>query len=224
MSSNYPHQSPNPNQPGNQIIKAFIAGALVVIAICCIVTMTVFLTDRNDQPDTGSDPVINQDFHTGDQPPVTTQAPRNDANIPTATPAPQPPSAPAPQGSATGYSVETEVAKIRNLYYDTQNNLNSYRKSTSGSNVYYYNKSNQLVRMDVGKSSSIPYHKQYYFNNGNLYFAFIFEGKTENRLYFKDNTLIRLIDEYGVKTDNDRSNQAYVYWETNVLNEVSNYY
>lgn len=39
------------------------------------------------------------------------------------------------------------------------------------------------------------YSRQYYFHDGDLYFAFVFNGTEEHRLYFKDGVLIRYIDE-----------------------------
>ena len=40
------------------------------------------------------------------------------------------------------------------------------------------------------------YSREYYFHNGKLVFAFIFNGSEEHRLYFKDGHMIRYIDEH----------------------------
>ncbi len=216
MASNYPYQPPEPNRSDNQFIKAFIAGALVIIAVCCLVFLAVYLTRQPEQPASDTPVASAQPTETPVAPPQPTQA------APASTPAPTAPSAPASNGS---WTVESEVSKIRTQYYNTQDNLKNYSKikGTNGA-TYYYNNVGQAVRVDVGKSDSLPYSKQYYFQNGKLYFAFIFDGKRENRLYFKDDQLIRLKDEYGNTTDMDRSHQDYVYWETNVLYEAYGFY
>lgn len=57
----------------------------------------------------------------------------------------------------------------------------------------------EIVSIEVSSGyNAIGYYRIYYYDeNGKIYFAFVFDKKKENRLYFKDNILIRYIDENG---------------------------
>ncbi len=119
--------------------------------------------------------------------------------------------------------LENDISEIRSRYYATQENLENYTKSKDENDfVYYYNQDNQPVRIDGPKTPVISYNKQYFFDDkNNLYFAFVFDGKLENRFYFKGNTLIRWIDEQGNTHDEERTNPSFTRWESNILNETS---
>lgn len=120
------------------------------------------------------------------------------------------------------FNVEDEVLRIRGLYNTTQSNLSSLTKDSSESGkVKYYDSDSKLVRMDIAANSITSYTKYYYFENGELYFAFIFDGTKENRLYFKDNRLFRWIDESGKTHDKERSNNTFLEWEKIVLNDLN---
>ena len=120
------------------------------------------------------------------------------------------------------FDIEKEVLKIRELYNSTQSNLSNLTKKDSVSGkVKYYDDSSKLVRMDIPSNSITSYTKYYYFENGELYFAFVFDGTKENRLYFKDNRLFRWIDEFGGIHDKERSNNAFIEWEKIVLNDLN---
>ncbi len=120
------------------------------------------------------------------------------------------------------FDIEEEVLKIRELYNATQSNLSNLTKKDSVSGkVKYYDDSSKLVRMDIPSNSITSYTKYYYFENGELYFAFVFDGTKENRLYFKDNRLFRWIDEDGEIHDKERSNNAFIEWEKIVLNDLN---
>lgn len=120
--------------------------------------------------------------------------------------------------------VEDEVTRIRAWYNETQNNLDSYVSfSASDSDITCY-KDTELSRLDAGKGfDGWNYTRRYYFRNGSLYFAFIFNGNEEHRLYFKEDQLIRYIDEnkntydYG---DTDRFSE----WSVPVLKEAYQLY
>lgn len=120
------------------------------------------------------------------------------------------------------FDIEKEVLKIRELYNATQSNLSNLTKKDSVSGkVKYYDDSSKIVRMDIPSNSITSYTKYYYFENGELYFAFVFDGTKENRLYFKDNRLFRWIDEFGETHDKERSNNALIEWEKIVLNDLN---
>ncbi|MCH5259361.1 MAG: hypothetical protein J1F18_06400 [Lachnospiraceae bacterium] len=120
--------------------------------------------------------------------------------------------------------VEDEVTQIRAWYNETQNNLDSYASfSASDGGVVCY-KDQELSRLDAGKGfDDWNYTRRYYFRNGSLYFAFVFDGNEEHRLYFKEDQLIRYIDEkkntydYG---DTDR----FSVWSVPVLSEAYRLY
>lgn len=120
------------------------------------------------------------------------------------------------------FDIEEEVLKIRELYNATQSNLSNLTKKDSVSGkVKYYDDSSKLVRMDIPSNSITSYTKYYYFENGELYFAFVFDGTKENRLYFKNNRLFRWIDEDGEIHDKERSNNTFIEWEKIVLNDLN---
>ena len=120
------------------------------------------------------------------------------------------------------FNVEDEVLRIRGLYNTTQSNLSTLTKNTSeNGKIKYYDSDSKLVRMDIVANSITSYTKYYYFENGELYFAFAFDGTKENRLYFKDNRLFRWIDESGKTHDKERSNSAFLEWEKIVLDDLN---
>lgn len=85
---------------------------------------------------------------------------------------------------------------------------------------WYYNPSDSETSAVVaGGTGGWSYSREYYFHNGNLYFAFVFDGTEEHRLYFKDNQMIRYIDEYGNVFDYGNLDE-YSDWEKRVLEEA----
>ena len=88
--------------------------------------------------------------------------------------------------------VDSEVAVIRENYYSTQANP-GIEKTING--VKYYYKDNSITKIVCYGNSDTNYSREYFYKDNKLYFAFIFNGNKENRLYYCDNTLIRYIDE-----------------------------
>lgn len=120
------------------------------------------------------------------------------------------------------FNVEDEVLRIRELYNATQSNLSSLTKdSGDDEKVKYYDTNSKLVRLDIPANSITPYTKYCYFENGELYFAFVFDGTKENRLYFKDKRLFRWIDESGKIHDKERSNSTFLEWEKIVYDDLN---
>lgn len=79
------------------------------------------------------------------------------------------------QSKVENLDIEAEVEQIRSWYYSPTESEEKYvlSKGTDGWN----------------------YAREYYFHDGELYFAFVFDGTEEHRLYFKDGVMIRYIDE-----------------------------
>lgn len=102
--------------------------------------------------------------------------------------------------------VEYEVKIIKEWYYSTRDNIkNKYFeiRNFEGSVKAYFEESN-LVMIEVPTGyNGIAYSRLYYYHDGKLYFAFVFDKTIENRLYFKGNLLIRYIDESNVVHDDN---------------------
>lgn len=118
------------------------------------------------------------------------------------------------------FYTEDEVKKIRERYNDTQSRLDSFEKRTVSGGITEYYDNSELVRADIAAGEK-PYTKFYYFKDGRLYFAFIFNGTNENRLYFKNGKLFRWIDENKNTHDSEFDNGSYVSWEAEALNDAA---
>jgi len=93
---------------------------------------------------------------------------------------------------------------IQPLYYEIKRENLTAQKYSDGRTVYADNYGHICwIQYPAGLNGN-SYERQYYFDrsNGELIFAFIFYGKTEQRLYFYKNSLIRYIDTNGFTTDN----------------------
>ena len=92
--------------------------------------------------------------------------------------------------------VEAEVGQIREWFTETQSNLSEYDVYVDADGVVHYsNAENGLAKVVVPKGhGGLDYERDYYYYDGELYFAFLFAGGEEHRLYFRYGTLIRYID------------------------------
>ena len=93
-----------------------------------------------------------------------------------------------------------KVNLIRNWYENDVNNIknSNYKDITDDENLKAYFNENHIMVISVPKNyNSIKYSRMYFLRNDRLYFAFIFSGRDENRLYFNDGVLIRYIDKNG---------------------------
>lgn len=121
------------------------------------------------------------------------------------------------------FHVEEEVLKIRELYNATQSSLRNLSKKTDENGITkYFDGKNNLLRADIPSDSVTLYTKYYYFNDGEIYFAFVFDGRKENRLYFKNGELFRWIDEEGEIHDYELNNASFKLWEKEVTDDVHN--
>lgn len=115
--------------------------------------------------------------------------------------------------------VEDEVKQIREWFYGTQNNIDSYEQSTSD-NVTFYLEDGIPVKIVVKKGTDgWDYAREYYFHDGVFYFAFIYNGGDEHRLYFKEEQMIRYIDQNKNTYDYGQTDQ-FSDWETPALQEA----
>lgn len=121
------------------------------------------------------------------------------------------------------FDIESEVSLIKSQYYYTQENLSSFEKKIFSSGMTaYFDENTSLSKIDIPANSADTYTKYYYFNENGLYFVFAFDGKKENRLYFKNNELFRWIDEFGKTHDNEFENSSFVDWQTSVVTDFEN--
>lgn len=63
------------------------------------------------------------------------------------------------------------------------------------------------------------YKREYYYHDGKLIFAFLYDKEEEHRLYYKDDTMIRYIDDLEEIHDYDETQYFYA-WEKRVLKEA----
>ena len=114
----------------------------------------------------------------------------------TEAPASAPKPASAPEKSL---DVDNEVGKIRSLYYATQDDPGDEYESLG---VTYYYKNGEVTKAVCPSGyNDWNYTRWYFYSNGKLYFAFVFNGTEEHRLYFVNDTLIRYIDANGKTMD-----------------------
>lgn len=150
------------------------------------------------------------------QPAATNPAAAQTATTPAATQAATQAATNAAASAAAAFNEEAEVAQIRKLYYATQEDPGT---SNENSEVLRYVKDGATTKISVPASyNDNMYERWYFFNNNKLYFAFVFKGQEEHRLYFKNDKLIRYIDENNVtqhygditcKMENWARNEAY---------------
>lgn len=116
-------------------------------------------------------------------------------------------------------NVEDEVKQIREWFYGTQDSLDSYEQSTSD-NVTFYLEDGIPVKIVVKKGTDAwDYAREYYYHDGEFYFAFIYNGGDEHRLYFKEDQMIRYIDQDKNTYDYGQTDQ-FSEWETPALQEA----
>lgn len=120
--------------------------------------------------------------------------------------------------------VETEVAQIRAWFSETQSHLSEYAIETPETGVERYDSGDGSVKIVLAKGfDGRNYERDYYFHDGELYFAFIFNGGEEHRLYFSYGSLIRYIDENKNIYDYGYT-EAFDDWAEWVTEEAEKYY
>lgn len=120
--------------------------------------------------------------------------------------------------------VETEVAQIRAWFSETQSNLSEYTLETPETGVERYDSGDGSVKIVLAKGfGGRNYERDYYFHDGELYFAFVFNGGEEHRLYFSYGPLIRYIDE-NKNTYDYGNTEAFGDWAAWVSEEAEEYF
>lgn len=96
-------------------------------------------------------------------------------------------------------NVGAEVYKIRLQYLAAKA---SPGEKTEEDGVTYYTKNGEhsVITCDAGYNNW-KYNREYYYKDGNLYFAYLYNDEEEHRLYFAEGALIRYIDSNGQTMD-----------------------
>ena len=99
----------------------------------------------------------------------------------------------------TSINVMSELIHIRILYYETQSNPGV---KTEKNGVVYY-RDDGMIKKAVCEAgyNGWDYTREYYYDNGSLYYAVVSNGAEEHKLYYADGTLIRYIDQNGTIMD-----------------------
>ena len=127
-------------------------------------------------------------------------------------------------GLPEDFNTEAEVKRIRAEYNDVEatrfTNVTGGVKNGMTATVYRDDKTNEIRKISVKVDSSFNYMRDYYYKNGELYFAFVHISDFENRLYFYDDVLFRWIDENKVYHDGEFNNSKYMEWADIVLKDA----
>ena len=114
-------------------------------------------------------------------------------------------------------ATETKPAATENEFSITKDELEKEIESIRSS---YYSPTAEDSKIELGSGQNgWNYSRDYRFHNGKLIFAFIFDGTEEHRLYFKDDHMIRYIDENGDTYDYPDTKQ-FSEWEQKALTEA----
>ena len=120
-----------------------------------------------------------------------------------------------------------DILHIREIYNNTMAVLSECIVESDGRDgikYYFYESYDNLVRVDVPADSEFDYDRNYYFDNGKLCFALVFKGmNNENRLYFKDDTLIRWKYNQEFTMDNAHDNSQYREWNIKVQKDATRF-
>lgn len=100
-------------------------------------------------------------------------------------------------------------------------------EGTRGKVLKYYNDEGELRKVLVYPDESAEHlYEEYYYWNGSLFFAYIWDDAGEEMYYYRDGILIRYIDRDGEVHDDVRDNEEYVergdrYWYNSILRRES---
>ena len=108
--------------------------------------------------------------------------------------------------------IDEKVKEIRLYYYSTMDNLSSLKTSEKNRCKYYTNSRGEVERIDF-ELYQIGYKASYYYHNNELYFAFVYKGKTENRFYIEDSKILRWITPEKETIDIGTADKKYSGWK-----------
>ena len=103
--------------------------------------------------------------------------------------------------------IDARVTRIREVYYGIQNNISAYKKEDGGSGTVRYLKDGLICKIEVKAGTYVDqgydskYKAQYYYDNEQLAFVFVYSGNEEHRFYMDATNgwkVVRYIDSSGV--------------------------
>ena len=90
--------------------------------------------------------------------------------------------------------------------------------------VKRYSEKNALLKLEIGQDTygtkDLNYEREYYFEDGELYFALLTQEDTEMRFYFHEHQLIRWIDGDNNAYDNEEAHQEFKTYGISLLSEA----
>lgn len=120
-------------------------------------------------------------------------------------------------------NIDDMVLEIRTLYNEARANREVYihKEISTGVVAFYNNEILSFIEVN-GEEIGEKYTRWYFYQNDELYFAFVFFKLQENRLYFCSNILFRYINEQGNIYD-DGYGVSGCLWEDIVKEESQMY-
>lgn len=106
-------------------------------------------------------------------------------------------------------SVEERVKEVRELYYMIQESLPEYTVEDGGSDTTRYLEEDGTIKKITASTTSYehfenPYNAEYYYENNQAFFIFLYNGGEEHRIYLDKNDpmrCVRYIDADGMIYD-----------------------
>lgn len=205
----------SPKKSGVTSTKAIIiiaSAAIVIVGL--VVTVILLLTAQSSEPKTATPSTV----------PVTARAEalaasaKEETASPVTTVAPSV-TEPAPTtmpGAITTTEPVTSLAEKSSFSISPEEIESEIEKIR----VYYYTPTSEDTQKIIEKGTgNWNYARDYRYHNGELVFAFVFDGTEEHRLYFYDNHMIRYIDENHITYDYPDS-KRFDNWAESVLSEA----
>ncbi len=131
-----------------------------------------------------------------------------------------------PEDSSQDFASSIELISARAAEIVTELPADTV-KGSKGKVQKYYNDEGELRKVLVYPEESAEHlYEEYYYWNGSLFFAYIWDNDGEEMYYYRDGILIRYIDRDGEVHDDVRDNEEYVergdrYWYNSILRRES---
>lgn len=114
---------------------------------------------------------------------------------------------------------EKERETIVILYREIQDHLEEYIREEKGGVIHYSSLDGKYEKC-VKKASGSEENKEYFFEDGELRFAYYYSGSIEKRFYFKARNMFRYIDPQKITHDLEFGMAEWEELEQNVLDEA----
>lgn len=193
-------EKPKKNVAKNVITVLVVVVLAGVIAVCCFMAGQLY-NNNKESKETKTIVYRNDDISEGNEETKEKSKENNDEET-----------VPESETDDTGvvydeFDQEDEIKRIREKQTAVEEGPLTKVEGYGNANAYYDNAGN-LVKIDVQPDSALGYSRIYYFENGELYFAFVFSGaEVENRFYFRSEKMFRW--KYGTKDNQEDRGSVY---------------